>query len=281
MLGQPALVARHDRRDAQGEALLAEQGVAAVARAEAPDLAGGGEVDDVLVVGVARPGHVGLALLQGRAEGVQAGHPVAVAQDVEGLLPHAGHDPHADGDVGRVGQLHADVGDGRPERAHREGHDVEGAALHGARVELGHVGAHLVRGAPVVGGSGVFGIVGADERAVLDPGDVGRVGVGPVAVRTLGLVEPGERARGDQLRGQPVVLLGRAVAPVDRVGLQHCGPLVDPVLESLVAGRRSHVGSPEGGGMGCTAWHLLEAYSADAPELRSRSGRPVVAAQRL
>ena len=47
-----------------------------------------------------------------RAEGVQAGHPVAAAQDVEGLLAHAGHDPHADGDVGRVGQLHADVGDG-------------------------------------------------------------------------------------------------------------------------------------------------------------------------
>src|SRR5436190_1751893 len=32
VLGQPAVVARHHRRDAQREALLAEQGVAAVAR---------------------------------------------------------------------------------------------------------------------------------------------------------------------------------------------------------------------------------------------------------
>ena len=35
VLGQPAVVAGHDRGDAQGEALLAEQGVAAVARAVA------------------------------------------------------------------------------------------------------------------------------------------------------------------------------------------------------------------------------------------------------
>ena len=39
---------------------LPEQGVAAVARAVGPDLAGLGEVDDVLVLGVAGPGHVGL-----------------------------------------------------------------------------------------------------------------------------------------------------------------------------------------------------------------------------
>ncbi len=60
VLGEPALVARHDRGDAQRVALLAEQRVAAVARAVGPDLAGLGEVDDVLRV-VARPRHVGLA----------------------------------------------------------------------------------------------------------------------------------------------------------------------------------------------------------------------------
>jgi hypothetical protein len=36
-------------------ALLAEQGISAVPRSERPDLAGLGEVDDVLVVGIARP----------------------------------------------------------------------------------------------------------------------------------------------------------------------------------------------------------------------------------
>ena len=49
VLGQPALLVRHHRGDAQGEALLAEQGVAAVARAERPDLARLREVRDRLV----------------------------------------------------------------------------------------------------------------------------------------------------------------------------------------------------------------------------------------
>ena len=58
VLGQPALVAGHRRGDAQREALLAEQRVAAVAGAEGPDLPRLGEVDDVLVVRVAGPGNV-------------------------------------------------------------------------------------------------------------------------------------------------------------------------------------------------------------------------------
>jgi hypothetical protein len=55
VLGEPAFVAPHDRRDAQREAFLAEQRVAAVARAVRPDLARLGEMHDVLVLGVARP----------------------------------------------------------------------------------------------------------------------------------------------------------------------------------------------------------------------------------
>ena len=61
VLGEPALVARDHRRDAQREALLAEQRVAAVARAVRPDLARLGEVHDPLLVGVARPRDVVLA----------------------------------------------------------------------------------------------------------------------------------------------------------------------------------------------------------------------------
>ena len=34
------------------------------------------------------------------ADRVQARHELAVAEHVEGGLAHAGHDPHADGDVG-------------------------------------------------------------------------------------------------------------------------------------------------------------------------------------
>ncbi len=50
VLGHPALVPGHGGGDAQGEALLAEQGIAAVAGAVAPDLARLGEVDDVFLL---------------------------------------------------------------------------------------------------------------------------------------------------------------------------------------------------------------------------------------
>ena len=148
---------------------------------------------------------------------MQAGHPVAVAEHVERRLAHAGHDPHRGRHVGGVGELHADVGDRRTERAHRERHDVHRAALHGSRVEArasrraSRPGSRqLLFGPACVGGRR------ADERAVLDAGDVGRIGVGPVAVRALGLVELGERAGVDELSAQAVVLLGGTVAPVAR-----------------------------------------------------------------
>ena len=42
VFGQPALVARHGGGDAQGETLLAQQGVAAIAGTVGPDFAGFG-----------------------------------------------------------------------------------------------------------------------------------------------------------------------------------------------------------------------------------------------
>ena len=96
VLGEPALVARHHRRDAQREALLAEQRVAAVARSVRLDLARLGEVHDVLVLVVARPRHVGLTRLERHADRVDARHELAVgAEHVERGLAHARHDPHA------------------------------------------------------------------------------------------------------------------------------------------------------------------------------------------
>ena len=72
VLGEPTFVARDDRRDPQREALLAEQGVAAVPGSERPDLARLGEVHDPLLVGVARPGDIGLAGSERRAHRVHA-----------------------------------------------------------------------------------------------------------------------------------------------------------------------------------------------------------------
>ena len=106
VLGQPAFFAGHHRGDPQREALLAQQCVAAVARAVAPDDPLLGKVDDVLVLGIgaARPGHVLLPGAERHADRVQALDEFAVAQGLEHRLAHAGHDPHVRHHVRRVGQ---------------------------------------------------------------------------------------------------------------------------------------------------------------------------------
>ncbi len=220
--------------DAQREALLAEQRVAAVARAVRPDRRLLGEVDDVLVLVVARPRHVGLARGERRADGVQAAHEVAVAERVEHGAPHARHDPHADGDVGRVGELHADVGDRGADRAHAERDHVERAAAHRPAVERGQRLLHLARRHPVVGGAGVVLLRAADEGAILDARDVARVGAAEVRVRPLLLVQADEGAALDHLGAEAVVLLLGAVAPVHGVRLAELDHLVDPLHELLV-----------------------------------------------
>ncbi len=131
VLGQPAVVAGHDRGDPQGEALLAEQGVAAVARTVGPDLAGLGEVDDVLVVGVARPRDVGLALASGSpTECRQGTNSPSVPSTSRAPRPILVMMRMRHGHVGGVGQLHADMGDLRAQRAHGERHHVHGAPPH-------------------------------------------------------------------------------------------------------------------------------------------------------
>ena len=110
VLGQPALVTSHRRRDAQREAFLTQQRVAAVARTVAPDLTQLGEVNDVLLL-VAGPGHVLLAFFQRRTDGVHARHHTLfrLVDLLEHFFSYARHDAHVHHDVGRVGELHADL----------------------------------------------------------------------------------------------------------------------------------------------------------------------------
>jgi len=153
---------------------------------------------------------------------VHAGHEVAPGPEhVEDGLTHPGHDAHVHGDVRRVGELHTDVRDGRPERTHRERHDVHRPPPHRARVQLEQLGLHLGRRPPVVGGASVGLAHRADEGAILDPGDIARIRHGQKAVGALRVVEAGERAAVDQQRREAIPLLVRAVAPLDLVGLQH------------------------------------------------------------
>ena len=217
MLGEPAFVAPEHRSDAQREALLSEQGVAAVARAERNDLASLWEVDDVLVLRVARPSDVLLAALKGLADRVQARHELAVTEYFEGAGAHARHDLHAHRDVGRVGDLDTDVTDLRTEGAHGEGHHVHGAPLHASAKESVELGAHLFGVTPVVRGTSVDLLLRADVRAVFDASNVTRVREGVVTVGTLLGVQSTERSGFDETLAEFVVFGLGSVAPVDTI----------------------------------------------------------------
>ncbi len=200
MLGHPALAPGHSRGDAQGEALLAQERVASVARAERPDQVLAREVGDVLLLHRrAGPGNVLLTGLERCPDRVQAGHELVVfAQRLDHLLADAGHDLHVADNVGAIGDLDADLGHRRAQRAHREGDDVQRAPAHATLVEIEHRALELVFGDPVVGGAGVFLVRRADVGAVLDPGHV--AGVGAEEERVAAFLERDSGAGGDHLR---------------------------------------------------------------------------------
>ncbi len=244
MLGQPALLARQDGRDAQGKALLAEQRVAAVARAVAPDGAFLGEVDDVLLrrIRVARPRYILLARFERATDRMKAMHKLAVTQRLYNVASHAGHDAHVDGHIGRVGQFDADVGDWRTNRPHAERNHVHGAAAHAAVKAAAQFDLHVARVHPVVGGAGIFAAQRADEGAIFDAGDVAWVGAGEKAVGALFLVEADEGAALHHQIAQAVVLFLGAIAPVYLVRLTEVDHFIDPTDQfSIFHVLRDHI----------------------------------------
>ena len=252
VLGQPALVTAHGGGDAQGQALLAQQRVAAIAGAVGPDFARFGEVHDVFHIGVAGPaGLVLLACSQGSAHGVHAGNELAIGtQHVEHGLAHAGHQLLVHYHIGAVGQFDADVGDVAAQRTHAEGHHIHGAALHAAVEQRVERGAHLGRVHPVVGRAGVFLFRAADVGAVFDTGHVGRIGPGQIAARTLGRIQLLERACIHQLLAQAVVLFLAAVAPHHLLGFAQRSHFGHPGDEARMLDIVRNVQIQPGGGCG-------------------------------
>ena len=245
VLGQPALFAAHVGGDAQREALLAEQRVAAIAGAVAPDFFRLGVMHDVLR-GVARPSAVGRAGPQRSTHAVHARHKMTVrAQHLEHRLAHARHDLHVDHDIRAVGQLDADVRNRRAQRPHRERHDVHRPALHCPFKQRRLTGLqdrpHLVGRHPVVGRACVLLTLRADVGTVFDPRDIAGVAARQIAVRASRRIELQERARGHQPGAQLVVFGAAAVAPVHRARLGQRGHLRHPVHQPAVVQARRHV----------------------------------------
>jgi hypothetical protein len=234
VLGEPALVPSDNGCDAQRERLLREQGVSTVCGSERPDLARLWKVGDVLRV-VTRPRHIRFVVTERRADAVNCGHPLRVVADKSQRLgSHPRHQAHADHDVWRVGDLHAKLRQRRAERSHRERDDVHRATAHASREELAQRFAHLLRVAPVVGRAGVVWVDRANEGAVLNPRDIGRVAPSEETVRAVLRIEPDERALIDEEMGEPVALGCTAVAPHDLVWPRELCDLFDPRDDSVV-----------------------------------------------
>ncbi len=154
----------------------------------------------------------------------------SAAEHVEHRRAHAGHDPHARDDVRRVGDLDADVGDRRAERAHAEGHDVHRAAAHAAVEEPVQRSPCISRGShPVVRRAGVALRRGCrrrcgPRRARRRSGRSGR-GSCSGASSSFSLTNvPDSTSRSHMRR---VLLLG-AVAPVHGVRLAELGHRAPP-----------------------------------------------------
>ena len=235
VLGEPAFVARLVARDAQRMTLFAEQGVAAVAAAEAHDRELFGEVHDEAAVRVEL------------ARGVQALHEAALARDaLERRATRAGHQDHVDDDIGAVGDLDAAARVGRVDRAHAIRDHVERATLHAALEEAQHLGLGVSRRHPVVVRAGVFPVGGAHEGEVLDTRHIGGMGAGEEAVGVMRLVELLQFAARFEFGDQSAILVVRPFTPVHPFGLRELPYRGDPFAHG--GGHRGQGGQGEGCG---------------------------------
>ena len=237
VLSHPALFLGHDRSDTQCVALLGQDGVSAVAGTVGPNLLGLRELGDVLLI-VARPCNVLLALLQRSANGVQSVDEISVRTNlVQGILPHAGHDSHGENHVLRVGQLNTQLRLRVSNRTHAERNDEHGAALHGTAVVLGHFLLQLDRIRPVVGRTSVLFLFRSDERAGLHTSNVLRVRAGKERVRALFLIQLDKSSLINQVLGKAVPLFFRAISKDNLVWLGQFCDLSNPAQQFGVLGR--------------------------------------------
>ena len=218
VLGHPAFAEAHEAGQTQGQALLAQQGVAAVARAEAPD--------GVIERKMADAALFGLEI----AQGVQAASEIflVLGQLVPGGRAHARHDAHVDGHVDRIGDLDADAGQRRTDGPHDERQHVHGSALHRSGEVGAQLGVGLPRFFPVVGRPGQDLVGRADERRFFGAGDVMNLAAVEVAAGQLVLVEPDERSFSHRPLKELLFLLRAAVQYAQAIRPAHLGHFADP-----------------------------------------------------
>ena len=218
VLGEPAFAARLPAGDAQRVTLLAQQRVAAVARAEALDREFLGEVHDEAPLGVEFP------------DRVQPAHETAFARNtLERRAAGTRHDQHIEHDVGAVGDLHTAARQRRVDRTHAIGDHVQRALAHAAAEQLAHLGVRLARVHPVVVRAGVFLRARADIGQMLDPCHVIGRRAGQVAARELFRIQALQFTALHQLRGKFARFRVRALAPVQGARLRQLTHGIHPL----------------------------------------------------
>ena len=224
VLGQPAFLAGLPGGQAQRMALLAQQRVAAVARAVGLDRQFLGEMHDEAAVGIEFAG------------GVQAAHEGLALRAFAFDAPqrrraHPGHQAHVGHHVGRIGDLHPAPRQRRVQRPHAVGNHVQGAPAHAAVKQRIHLRVRLAWRHPMIVRAGRVALARAHEGEMFDARDIVRIGAVQPASRMGFRIEAEQAAVGLHSRQQRLVFGVAAVAPVEAVGPGERRHLGDPLVE--------------------------------------------------
>ena len=237
MLGEPALVAAHHRRDAQRQALLSR--AARCRRSPSRSSRSRASRGNGRCTCASRCTATATSFAPGASgaptECTQGTNAPSLAEHVVHRAAHPRHQLHADDDVGAVRELDADVRDRAAERTHRERDDVHRASAHASR-RTGRAACCASRRARPSCWSGPHPPRASLQMNVRSSTRATSVGSEQreVAVRALDGIEPRQRARRDHLAAQPVVFGRAAVAPVDAIGLGQRGDLAHPFEQARV-----------------------------------------------
>lgn len=220
---KPALVSALIGSDTESKALFAEKHVSAVTGVDGHNGVVFGELADVSLF------FVDVRFC------VEAAHEiVTVAQRFENFAADAGHDCHIENDVNAVGQFDTDFGERRTDCAHGERNDVHSPALHCALVDTFEKFVRLVLLHPIVGGTCVFFLLGADESATLDARDVVDGGAMEIATGQQLLIELNHFTGSHRLFSEGFELLFGTVDENDLVGRAKRDAVVHELLNSFV-----------------------------------------------
>ena len=218
MFRHPSFFSAEVGRDAERKALLAEQDVSAVAGVDRPDGVVLREMADVAVL-----------LVELRLRVKTLDETGVVAERVENVVPHAGHNQHIQNDVDRVGQLDAVLRERRTDDPHGVRDDVHRLPFHRAVIEFRETSVAFLRVDPVIDITGVLLFACADEGTPLHARDVVDRGSVQVAPGEKILIQFRQLAGGTGLAPEFIRLLFGTVDPEDFRGTGHLRHLVNPI----------------------------------------------------